>query len=280
MSLRIVSDSSINMTDLKGADYCTVPLRILSGATEFVDDRQLDVEEMVRYLQESKEKSSTSCPNIDDWRSAFEGADEIIAITISSNLSGSYASCSQAMSEYLQEHPGARGYIFDSLSTGPLMRLLAENAADLSAQGVPFDEIIKKLEYLHRHAFLIFALASMNNLSRNGRVPMAVAKAVGLLNIRIIAVGENGRIKPVDKCRGEGKLPQIILREMKARNYAGGSIHIDHCLNLPLAERLREEIQNEFPQAHVTIGECRGLCSYYAEKGGIMLCYNDFTPVN
>ena len=280
MSIRIVSDSSINLVDLPGADYCTVPLRILSGMTEFVDDRNLDVAEMVHFLNNSKDKSSTSCPNINDWYSAFNGADEILAITISSQLSGSFASCTQAMDEYLKDHPGAKGYIFDSLSTGAMMRFLAENAALLASQGMSFDEIIRELEHFRRHANLIFTLASMNNLAKNGRVPMAVAKAVGFLNIRIIAIGdENGRIKPVDKCRGEAKLPKILLREMQSRNYAGGHVHIDHCLNLPLAERIRDEILLSFPGANITIGECRGLCSYYAEEGGVIIGYDDYTPI-
>ena len=146
--------------------------------------------------------------------------------------------------------------------------------------GIPVDgaklEMIQQLQHFRRHATLIFALASMNNLARNGRVPMAVAKAVGILNIRIIAVGdENGRIKPVDKCRGDGKLPKILLREMEARKYAGGHVHIDHCLNPELAERIRALIQETFPGADVTIGECRGLCSYYAEQGGVIIEFDD-----
>lgn len=276
MAFRIVSDSSINMTSLEGVDFRSIPMKILCGMQEFVDDADLDVEHMVQVLSTSKEKSGTSCPNIMDWKEAFEGADEILAITISGQLSGSWSSCNQAMEEYLQENPGAKGYVFDSLSTGPMMRVMAEKAALMMNQGMSFDEMIQQLQYFRRHATLIFALASMNNLARNGRVPMAVAKAVGILNIRIIAVGdENGRIKPVDKCRGDGKLPKILLREMEARKYAGGHVHIDHCLNPELAERIRALIQETFPGADVTIGECRGLCSYYAEQGGVIIEFDD-----
>lgn len=275
MAFRIVCDSSVNMTEMVGADYRSVPLKILSGITEFVDNQELDVPNMVHYLNESKEKSSTSCPNIMDWKTAFEGADEILAITISSQLSGSYAACKQAMDEFLGEHPSAKGYVFDSLSTGAMMRYLAEHAARLIQQ-MSFDDMIRELQHYRRHANLIFALASMNNLSKNGRVPVAVAKAVGFLNIRIIAIGENGKIKPVDKCRGEAKLPKIIFREMQSRNYAGGHVHIDHCLNLQLAEKIKNTIHEVFPMADISIGECRGLCSYYAEEGGVIIGYDDF----
>ncbi|MCR4884960.1 MAG: DegV family EDD domain-containing protein [Clostridiales bacterium] len=276
MAFRIVSDSSINMTSLDGTDFKSIPMKILCGIQEFVDDADLDVENMVSVLSSSKEKSGTSCPNIMDWKDAFDGADEILAITISGQLSGSWSTCNQAMEEYLEEHPGAKGYVFDSLSTGPMMRCLAENAAEMMSGGMTFDEMIQRLQQFRRHATLIFALASMNNLAKNGRVPMAVAKAVGILNIRIIAVGdENGKIKPVDKCRGENKLPKILLHEMQERKYAGGHVHIDHCLNLPLAERIRASIQEQYPGADVTIGQCRGLCSYYAEQGGVIIAFDD-----
>ena len=103
MAFRIVSDSSINMTSLEGVDFRSIPMKILCGMQEFVDDADLDVEHMVQVLSTSKEKSGTSCPNIMDWKEAFEGADEILAITISGQLSGSWSSCNQAMEEYLQE---------------------------------------------------------------------------------------------------------------------------------------------------------------------------------
>ncbi|MBQ9307551.1 MAG: DegV family EDD domain-containing protein [Clostridia bacterium] len=276
MAFRIVCDSSVNMTSFSGADYRSVPLKILSGATEFVDDANLDVPYMVHFLSESKEKSGTSCPNVMDWHESFEGADEIIAITISSQLSGSYQACVQAMNEYLEENPGAKGFVFDSLSTGAMMRFLTEKAAELHNQGCTFEEVVTGMQHFRRHANLIFALASMNNLSKNGRVPMAVAKAVGILNIRMVAIGdENGRIKPVGNCRGEKKLPAILLEEMKKKNFSGGMVHIDHCLNLTLAERIRDTILEAFPGAKVTIGECTGLCSYYAEEGGVIIGYDD-----
>ena len=158
-----------------------------------------------------------------------------------------------------------------------MMRFLSEKAHAFRSRGLDFEEMVRELQSFRRHANLIFALASMNNLAKNGRVPMAVAKAVGFLNIRIVAIGdEKGTIKPVDKCRGEGKLPAILLREMEERHYAGGHVHIDHCLNLPLAERIRQTILTTYPDADVTIGECRGLCSYYAERGGVIIGYTDY----
>ncbi|MBQ8159295.1 MAG: DegV family EDD domain-containing protein [Clostridia bacterium] len=276
MAFRIVCDSSVNMHQMPEADFVSVPMKILSGMREFVDDASLDVEGMCNVLEKSKERSGTSCPNIAEWKNAFEGADEVLAITISGKLSGSFSSCSQAMTEFLEEHPGAKGFVFDSLSTGPMMRMLANLAMLMKRENMDFDSMIRDLQIYRSHAGLIFTLASMNNLARNGRVSPAIAAAAGLLGIRLVAIGdENGTIKQVAKCRGEGKLPRVILEQMEERGYEGGFVRLDHCLNLPLAHAIRDKILEKYPQAVIEIGECTGLCAYYAERGGVIIGYED-----
>ncbi len=272
MVFRIVADSSINMLGMDHVDFATVPMKILSGLNEYTDDASLNVESMCLDLETSKMKSSTSCPNILEWKDAFEGADEVLAITISKQLSGSYSSCTQAMTEFLEENPGAKGYVFDSLSTGPMMRMIAEKAVSIRNEGKDFEQMLEELNYFRQHARLIFTLASMNNLAKNGRVSPAIAKAAGILGIRLIAMGdETGSIKQIGRCRGENKLPRILLEEMEKNTYEGGHVHMDHCLNPRLADRIRDAILEKYPQAVVTIGEVTGLCAYYAERGGIII---------
>ena len=96
MKFKIVSDSSSNIFHFPGVEFASVALKINTASAEYVDDENLDVAKMVHELQENKGKSGTSCPNVHDWLQAFEGADHIFAITITSNLSGSYASARQA----------------------------------------------------------------------------------------------------------------------------------------------------------------------------------------
>ena len=90
--LKIVSDSSSDLLKLDNADFDFSPMKILTDEREFVDDRNLDVDEMATYLENYKGKSRTSCPNPSDWIEAFGDADDIICVTITSALSGSYNS--------------------------------------------------------------------------------------------------------------------------------------------------------------------------------------------
>ena len=128
MSYIIVSDSSSNVFAITGVSYTTVPMKVL-GAREYVDTPELDLAAMVEELKAFKDKSGSSCPNVQEWLDAFGDADEVYGVTISRNLSGSYNSACQAAEVYMESNPGKKVHIFDSFSAGPEMAMIAEKIA-------------------------------------------------------------------------------------------------------------------------------------------------------
>lgn len=277
MNYKIVSDSSSNVFSLPGVDYASVPLKIITSAAEYVDNSELDVENMVNEIKATKGKSGTSCPNMGDWLDAFEGADVIFGTTITRKLSGSYAAAIQAAEEYEATHPGAKVHIIDSTSTGPEMRLIMEFIRDRMFEGKTFDEIKESTEQYCEHTHLLFSLESLTNLARNGRVNPAVAKIAGVLGIRIVGAATEGVLDPLHKCRGEAKALDTIYKEMKLRGYGGGKVGISHCFNLNAANILKEKIHADYPEASVMIEPTTALCSFYAERGGLIIGFEDAT---
>lgn len=92
------------------------------------------------------------------------------------------------------------------------------------------------------------------------------------MNIRILATASReGEIEIVKKCRGRNGTLNGFMDCLVQSGYTGERCHIAHCKNPELANSLAEEILSEYPLAEITIYETRGLCSYYAEKGGILL---------
>lgn len=156
MKRRIVSDSSANMLAWKGMDFDSVPLKIIAGEREYVDDARLDLTGMLDYLSDYKGKSGTSCPNVADWLDAFQGADEIFALTITSSLSGSYAMAVQAQEEYKELHPEAKVMVLDTLSTGPEMVLIMEKIQELTEAGQSFEETEAAVREYSHHTHLFF----------------------------------------------------------------------------------------------------------------------------
>ena len=175
MADKIVLDSSGDLQAFEGVDFASVPLKILAGEREFVDDAQLNVDEMVSYLKTYKGKTSTACPGVGDYLDAFGDAENVYCITITSNLSGSYNSARVAANTYQEKHPGRKVHVFDSLSTGPEMILMAEKIRELLSAKLSFEAVVQKVKAYQEKTRLMFSLESLHNLVNNGRVSRAAA---------------------------------------------------------------------------------------------------------
>ncbi|MBQ3076580.1 MAG: DegV family protein, partial [Clostridia bacterium] len=111
----------------------------------------------------------------------------------------------------------------------------------------------------------------------NGRVPVAVAKLAGVLSIRLIATafapGKEGTITPMGTARGEKRVIPELMKQLQNRGYKGGKVRLTHCDNSALAERMKEAILEKYPGVRVDINPTGMLCSFYAERGGLLVAF-------
>lgn len=269
---RIVADSSCDLLTLSGADFVSVPLTIRTDTEEFRDDASLDVDAMVNMLRSTNGRSYSACPNVSDWENAFGASGDVIAFAITSSLSGSYNAACIAKKNCEERSQTRRIHVVDTLSAGPEITLLIERALSMLRSGADFDKVCGDLKVYQHCTHLIFALESMYNLAQNGRISKLAAMVAGVLGIRAIGqASAEGTLEMLGKCRGGRKAQQFMLNKMEELGYKGGSVRIGHCQNTALATELCTEIQQRFPEADVRSYSLRGLCSYYAERGGIML---------
>lgn len=269
--IKFVADSSCDRPQIDGMDVLYVPLIISTDERSFTDNAHLNTSEMMDYMASYKGRSYTSCPSVDGWMTAYEGGDEIYAVTITSGLSGSYNSALAARDLFISEHPGTKIAVFDSLSTGPEMLLILEKLKELTDQGLPFEEVEAQTREYQKHTRLFFSLQSLHNLSQNGRVSKVAAAAVGVLNIRIVGTAsEVGTLEQLAKCRGDKKALPEMINQLRGAGYEGGKIRISHADNLPLAQQFAALVKETWPTANPVIRPHSGLCSYYAERGAIM----------
>ena len=269
---RFIADSSSDMFWMEGADFVSVPLTISTDGKDYIDNEKLNVGEMTRELSEYKGKSCTACPSIEKWLNAFEGADVIYVGTMTSTLSGTYNSALVAKEMYEQEHPEVKIHVFDTLSAGPELRLLMEKLVELDKTGKTFEEVVALGEAYLKETRLFFALKSLHNLVQNGRVSKVVAAAAGAFGISVFGTAsEEGTLDPSAKCRGEKKVIAAFLDEIHRTGFQKGKIRISHVENIALAEKLKELLEEQYPESDIFLYEARGLCSYYAERGGILV---------
>ena len=272
MNVKIVADSSANLPALAGIAYASVPLKILAGEKEYVDNAILDTEQMVRDLEAYQGRSGTACPSVGEWLEAFGDADYVFTIAITSNLSGSHNAAVQAKDMYEELHPDRHVCCLDSLSTGPEMVLVAEKLVELLDAGLDFETVEAQVREYMKKTHLLFSLESMDNLAKNGRVSKVAAKAAGILGIRVVGKASDvGTLQQLHKCRGEKKALQTMLEEMVAHGFTGGKVRIAHGLNENGAKALLEVIRSAYPNIEATIVPFGGLCCFYAERGGLMV---------
>ena len=273
MNFKIVTDSSADIYELSGVAFDSAPLKIITDNKEYVDNASLDVVGMLNDLKQYKGRSHSSCPSSGEYLEAFGDYENIFVITISSNLSGSYNAANVAAKTFLADHPERNVHIIDSLSTGPESYMIIEKIRSLILEGKSFDEIKEEItDYSINHTRLIFALESMRNLANNGRVSPVKAKMAELFGIRAVGrASDEGTLDMICKSRGPLNAANDIVANMIGDGYKGGKVRIHHANNPSAAELVKTKLLEKYPEAEVEVGMTGGLCSFYAEQGGLLV---------
>ncbi len=272
MNFKIVTDSSADIKTLEGIPFASAPLKIITDNKEYVDDDKLDVVEMLSDLKQYKGRSRSSCPSSGEYTEAFGESENVFCITITSGLSGSFNAAHVAANQYKEEHPDRNIHVIDSLSTGPENALLIEKIRDLILEGNDFNSVKEKITEYHNHTRLLFALENMTNLANNGRVNPIVAKMAGILGIRAIGrASEVGTLEMICKSRGPINAANDMLANMIGDGYNGGRVKIHHANNMTATNLLKTKILEKFPNAKIDVLMAGGLCSFYAEQGGLLV---------
>lgn len=277
MKWLIVTDSSCDLTGLDTGSsdigFETVPFVLNIDGKDFVDDLSLRVPGMVDAM-EASDTSHSACPSPAAWNEAFSQADQVIAMTISGRLSGSFNSAEAGRAMTMEEHPEKKIAIIDSLSTGPKLVLMAQQAMRQIQDRVSFEDVCESCRRLAERGRTIFTLSSFHNLVQNGRVSKIAGFLAGKLGIRVIGVGSpEGEIQLKELMRGEQRTLRKILKDMEENGYEGGEMAISHCQNPSMAESLKQMILSRWSEAKIQLLPTRGLDSYYAERSGLIICY-------
>lgn len=269
--VRFIADSSCDMKEADYENLVTVPLTISTEKESWVDEK-LDINQMLNVLEAYKGRSYTACPGPESWIKAFEGADTVYVATLTSGLSGTYNSAMAAKELFCKEHPEVRIHVFDTLTTAAELRLFMEKLMELDSQGNSFEEVCKKAQDYLKKTRLLFSLKSLHNFAQNGRVSKALASAVGVLGISIIGIAsEEGTLQPIEKSRGDKRVVAKLTEQLRKLSYNGGKLRISHVQNEALAEQIKDAVKKLYPKADVLVYGARGLCSYYAERGAVLL---------
>ncbi|HFR3411294.1 TPA: DegV family protein [Streptococcus suis] len=275
---KIVADSGCDYRQLAqlapDTEFVSVPLSIQIGDQTFVDDASLDIDQMVSVMQSTSEAATSACPSTQAYEEAFAGAENVIVVTITGGLSGSFNAARVARDMYLEEHPHVNIHLIDSLSAGGEMDLLVDEINRLIASGLEFEEVVSAITTYQENSKLLFVLAKVDNLVKNGRLSKLVGAVVGLLNIRMVGeASSEGKLELLQKARGHKKSVTAAWEEMKKAGYKGGRIIMAHRNNDKFFQQFSDLVKETYPEASIEEVATSGLCSFYAEEGGLLMGY-------
>lgn len=210
MSVRIITDSTVDLTRETMARIKAVALSVRFGDQEYQDGVTISPDQFYRMLTESEELPTTSQPTPaafeDAYREAVEAGDEVVCITVASKLSGTYQSATIAAEEF----PG-KVFVVDSRTAAIGAGVLTKYALELADQGMGAEEILRVLMEKRKQVRLYAIVDTLEYLKKGGRLSSAVAVVGGLLNIKpVISVDEAGEIKVVGTARGMKKAFSLL----------------------------------------------------------------------
>lgn len=278
MTWKIVADSGCDYRTIENLAVDTlfesVPLTIQVGNEIFIDNAQLNIDNMMEKMYTTSSASKSACPSPDDYMKAFDGASDIFVVTITGTLSGSHNSAQVAKKLYLEEHPNVNIHVIDTLSAGGENDLIIKKLNLLIGQGLSYEEVIKEITAYQAKTKLLFVLSKVDNLVKNGRLSKLLGAVVGLLNIRMVGeASQDGKLELLQKARGAKKSLIAAFDELIKAGYAGGQIIIAHRNNLKFCQQFSEMVRERFPQAVIEVIPTSGLCSFYAEENGLLMGY-------
>ena len=215
MALRILVDSTFDFTpeqlELTGIEV--VRLHVNFGGEDFVDGVDITPEGFYERLIESDALPTTSQAAPADFAEAFErltaNGDELVCLTISSKLSGTYQSAMIAAADF-----EGRVRVVDTLNVALGAQILARYALRLASGGRGMDEVADELERVKGRVHIIALLDTLEYLKRGGRISAAAAAVGGVFTIKPVITIRDGAVAVIGKARGskngENLLSQLI----------------------------------------------------------------------
>lgn len=279
MNYKIVVDSCGELTYRmqKSGVYETASLSMEVDGDVIVDDASFDQADFLRRVAASPECPKSSCPSPERYMELYDGSEErVYAVTLSSELSGSYNSAQLGRKLWLEEHSGSdkQIYVFNSRSASVGETLIALKIQECEELGMSFDDTVRTVENYIEGQHTYFVLENLDTLRKNGRLTGIKSIVASALNIKpVMGSTPEGTICQLGQARGVkralAKMADQIAREGKSTK--DKILAIAHC-NCP--ERAREVERMLLDKIRVKdsfIVDTAGISTMYANDGGIIV---------
>lgn len=276
MSYKIIIDSCGEFIEEWKEDsrFESVPLTLNVGGEMIIDDETFDQESFIKKVAACPECPKSACPSPERYMKAYDcDADHIYAVTLSSELSGSYNSAVLGKNLLLEEHPEKKVYVFNSRSASVGETLIGMKIQECEENGLSFEETIEAVEAYIESQNTFFVLDDLETLRKNGRLSKVKSLVASALKIKpVMGATPEGTICQLDQARGINKalvkMSQNVVE--KAENSQDKVLAISHCNCRERAELLKNALLEKISVKDVVILDTAGVSTMYANNGGII----------
>jgi DegV family protein with EDD domain len=256
--------------------FLVVPLTIEVAQETIIDDDTFDQKSFLEKVAKSETCPKSSCPSPEKYMEAYDTAEVIFVVTLSSQLSGSYNSAVLAKNLYLEKHPEKKIEVFDSKSASIGQTLIAGKIKELADRGCSFEEIVEKTGSYRDDMVTLFVIETLETLRKNGRLSTLTAFICNTLDIKpIMSSTDEGAITKIGQNRGMKKalLGMVDHIAKNVKNPEKKVLGIAHCNNYERALFTKQAVLERIPFQDIIISDTRGISSMYANDGGIVVSY-------
>ena len=205
---------------------------------------------------------------------AFDDAEDIYIVTLSDRLSGSCNAANQAVTFYREEGGEHNVHVFNSRSASAGQVQAALLIRELAEQGLPFQEVVDRVERYLDEMDTMFVLENLDNLRKNGRLTKVQALVTSSLRIKLLMGSTpEGEIRKLSQGFSERQALHKMIQRCAGQPHHGKRLVIAHCNCLERAQYVRELAEKLCSFREILITATGGISTVYAYDGGIVIAY-------
>jgi DegV family protein with EDD domain len=275
--IAVVTDSSAFLPEETVREYGihVIPLNVQFNGTTYKDLVDISVDEFYKKLAAAAELPSTSQPStgefVEVFRAAAKDHDAVIAVVLSSALSGTYSSAMAAI-DMLPDIPIA---VVDTRSVTMGLGYMALAAARAARAGRSLPEIVTEVESMVPRMHVWFLVDTLKYLAKGGRIGGGEAFLGSMLSIKPLLQVENGKVEALDKVRTRGKAIERLVERFK-KECDGGAVHctIINAIAPDEAEQLKNMVLTAFPDVQdLMVTGVSAAIGTHVGPGALGLCF-------
>lgn len=281
MNIQLIADSCCDATSKMIEEWGLrrAPLTVQVGGTDYCDDATTDIGAMMKHMAATKEAASSACPSPQAYAALMRDAQEVMVVTLSAKLSGSYQSACMARDMVLEEYPDKKIHVFDSKSAAAGETRVVMMLHELIKSGLSFEHIVVRAQNFINSMHTVFVVEDLGNFIKNGRVKRLPGMMASALSVcPVLSDDGDGDIRAVKKARGIQKalaaMVETVAELTAARPRQSTTLVIVHVLGEKRAQAVKDAILMKCQAIREVVTVPAGaLSAMYANRGGLITAF-------